>query len=1128
MAQDIRFQIAADVKKALGNLQKLEKQVKESFGESSKAVAKSNKSLTLFSQGMKDAASNVKLAVKAFVALKVVGTISQFFSNASDEFINFEKALIGVGKTTGIAGDELRRLGQDITSLSLRIPESQQNLLGIAQAAGQLGVTGSENILNFAETIAKLGVASDLSGEEAATALTRILNVTGTSVDKIDELASVIVALGNNFAATEREITRVANEVARASGVFGVGSDQSAAFGAALRSLGVRAELAGTVIGKTFRAIQDSINEGGARFELLQEITGQTADQLRVNFQENATKVFQSFIKNISKVSDITGSTSKALEIFGLTGEGVNKVLPTLAQNSELLGKALTISNREFRENNALNKEAEEAYKSTAARTQVLNNRVAALQKTVGSKLSPAFLKLKKVALEEFVLPFASGIQAIALGIEKIFPKSEQIDRITELKEETAELIAGTFDLEQSLKGYTKEQIRANGTLSTAQGKLNALNDQIKRNENEIITLVEAKKREREETEAATAATNKNTKSSDENTEAKKSNATATAVAATNTNKLKSLVSVLGEDADKSTKKLQEYNKQLAQISANIADPIKFVFNTEELRAAIIDPLVDVFSDTGSFRNYFKGLADIGKEEFAQIGVGIFSAITEGKAGAKKIVSSAAQAIAGYFFGPMGSAIAKAVIEPLMMVPEEFAKRIIEFAETLPQIIENIFINIINWDEIANRASIAFTERIPFIVENLITALVTRFADPNFQARLSANLAVAVIGSVAELPAAIARGIRDGFNNSLAGAKEFTKKVFDVGSIIIQSIIKAFRGAGNLLKRIFKFEGGGRGAVEKFLGFDFPFIKFAQGGLVGGQAKVRGDSNLNDTIPALLSAGEAVIPRSVMNGTVGNLVGFLEKIGAPIGRYGLLDDAVNLVSGGAAFLGDLLQDTFGDLGETFVGVFDSVFEAKRFFGGVDPSTFFSETLKDPSNFINNVIEQGFGSLNEYFSDFGKLIGEELIPDEIIQIVKSLAQFGANLDPIEVLKDPKGAVSAALRSVIDVFKPYFMKTLNGGVPLANGGVIPSGFSNDTFPARLSSGEFVVNNSLTPKLEDFLNNGRSSSTDMSATNALLAQLVTNSEEPIMVESEISLNQSTFAELLLQLSRNNARVA
>jgi hypothetical protein len=84
----------------------------------------------------------------------------------------------------------------------------------------------------------------------------------------------------------------------------------------------------------------------------------------------------------------------------------------------------------------------------------------------------------------------------------------------------------------------------------------------------------------------------------------------------------------------------------------------------------------------------------------------------------------------------------------------------------------------------------------------------------------------------------------------------------------------------NVLKKIFKFDGGGKGAVEKLIGVDFPFIKFAKGGIVPGKAKFPGNDLRNDTVPALLSPGEYVIPRSDMKnfafgGSVGGFLGDL-------------------------------------------------------------------------------------------------------------------------------------------------------------------------------------------------------------------------------------------------------------
>jgi phage-related protein len=69
----------------------------------------------------------------------------------------------------------------------------------------------------------------------------------------------------------------------------------------------------------------------------------------------------------------------------------------------------------------------------------------------------------------------------------------------------------------------------------------------------------------------------------------------------------------------------------------------------------------------------------------------------------------------------------------------------------------------------------------------------------------------------------------------------------------------------NLLEKVFKIDMGGKGTVEKAIGVDIPFTAFAKGGMVPGAPMVSGDSAMNDRILAMLSPGEAVIPRSKMN-----------------------------------------------------------------------------------------------------------------------------------------------------------------------------------------------------------------------------------------------------------------------
>lgn len=321
-------------------------------------------------------------------------------ATVTKQFADFETALVGVGKTTDIEGKALDNFGKKIQDLSKRIPVAANELLGIAQAAGQLGVSGEQDLLKFTETIAKLGSASNLAGDEAATVLTRILTVTGEGVGNIDRFAAAIVDLGNNFAATESEIARMANEVARSTGVFNVSATEAAGLGTALRAVGVRAELGGSVIGRAFQAIDKAVRGGGRQFRELQTLTGLTGDQLKKTFEDDALRVFQLFTEGLGEANKAGQSTQVVLERFGLAGDEVNKVIPVLAKNTDLLARTLTTARTAYSENTALNIEAAKAFATLNSRTTILKNNVTALAVEFGEIFARDVARALEVTLD--------------------------------------------------------------------------------------------------------------------------------------------------------------------------------------------------------------------------------------------------------------------------------------------------------------------------------------------------------------------------------------------------------------------------------------------------------------------------------------------------------------------------------------------------------------------------------------------------------------------------------------------------------------------------------------------------------------------------------------------------------
>ena len=114
------------------------------------------------------------------------------------------------------------------------------------------------------------------------------------------------------------------------------------------------------------------------------------------------------------------------------------------------------------------------------------------------------------------------------------------------------------------------------------------------------------------------------------------------------------------------------------------------------------------------------------------------------------------------------------------------------------------------------------------------------------------------------------------FDPYINGLTSIFNKLKEVGTTIWNGFKKGFEGLGellnkafdaispaNLLEKLFPSDTSGKGTVETALGVDIPFANFADGGVVGGTAKVAGDSLANDLIPALLSPDEVVIPRSM-------------------------------------------------------------------------------------------------------------------------------------------------------------------------------------------------------------------------------------------------------------------------
>jgi len=309
-------------------------------------------------------------------------------------FAKYETQLIKVGKTANLGGKELDDFGKDIVALSSKIPLSTNELLELSASAAQLGVKGKDNIIKFTETVAKLGTATNITGEEGSQQIARLLNITGEGVGTVDRFANVITRLGNNVAATEAEILSMASRVGKATAQFDLGTTAVLGISAALKEIGIEAELGGSAIGRTFFAIQDAVYKGGDAMKTFSAITGKSSEELKTIFETNATNAFQLFIDSLHKLP--AEQVAGAMSSMGLEGVRLIEVVGTLAKRSELLATNLAMANDEAIKQTALDQEFNRAVVSLENSFKFMVTEVKNLAASIGQDLSPAASELIK------------------------------------------------------------------------------------------------------------------------------------------------------------------------------------------------------------------------------------------------------------------------------------------------------------------------------------------------------------------------------------------------------------------------------------------------------------------------------------------------------------------------------------------------------------------------------------------------------------------------------------------------------------------------------------------------------------------------------------------------------------
>lgn len=351
--------------------------------------------------------------------------------------IDFESAFTGVTKTVDGTTTQLNTLRQGIIDMSKEIPSSTTEISAVAEAAGQLGIQ-TDNVLEFTRTMIDLGNSTNLSAEEAASALAKFANVTGMSQSDFDKLGSTIVDLGNNFATTEVDIVNMATRLSGAGAQVGLTEGEIMGFATALSSVGIEAEMGGSAFSKAMVKMQVACETGltpvqtiseqtglslrelellsannskafaelagslgltkdelqsmvtaGSNLESFAEVAGMTADEFKQAFETDAAGAIEKFIQGLGDTEGKGESTIAMLEEMGFTEVRLRDTMTRLANSGDLVTSAVDMGNKAWEENNALTNEAEKRYGTTESKLEITKNKITDTARVMGEKLLP-------------------------------------------------------------------------------------------------------------------------------------------------------------------------------------------------------------------------------------------------------------------------------------------------------------------------------------------------------------------------------------------------------------------------------------------------------------------------------------------------------------------------------------------------------------------------------------------------------------------------------------------------------------------------------------------------------------------------------------------------------------------
>ena len=351
---------------------------KESLGKHTEAQKKYEKMQERMGKANDMAKKGLMIAGAGAAALAVPVKIA----------IDYESAMADVAKVVDGLKDEAGKITPAYTAMSnqilemtTRLPMAAKDIAAIVAAGAQSGIAKNE-LIGFAESAVKMGVAFDITADQAGQSMAEMRTAFKLTQPQVIALADQINYLGNTSPNKADKIMEVVQRIGALGEVGGFASSSIAAMAASLTS--VEPDVAATGIKNMILALTKGESATKAQSAAYKKL-GLDSVQVSKDMQTNAEGTIATVLKAIQKLPKeeqvaVTNSLfgSEALPVVMQYSQG----LDTLTKNLNAVSSASVYAG---------SMEAEYAARAatTANNIQLAKNQMSALGITIGNVLLP-------------------------------------------------------------------------------------------------------------------------------------------------------------------------------------------------------------------------------------------------------------------------------------------------------------------------------------------------------------------------------------------------------------------------------------------------------------------------------------------------------------------------------------------------------------------------------------------------------------------------------------------------------------------------------------------------------------------------------------------------------------------